>query len=301
MFSSKHYINIISLFIVTFAAAAYVLKYSILYSEYPWLITGAFIILFWIANILVERFIRIKYPPGEVKYPLVNILIIGSLTLITVFVIGIFEISFEYLHPAEFFINSVLSIVLIFLCETYLDKEKITLYYFLFGLLFGLMLFLRSIFILVFLIYSLYLFRHDLQKALILISLMIIGYFIFYLILGNLAPKAFMINNPFSIYPFLFSLPSWFYITIFVLVIYCGWIVSDLQELFFASGLILFLTALFSTILLMMNVGFEKTIIEDSMNFFYIAFSIPFFIMAIKDYKVDRFLGKILIEDQILD
>jgi hypothetical protein len=109
-----------------------------------------------------------------------------------------------------------------------------------------------------------------------------------YTLLFFLADKGYMVvatsqTNYYQI------IPVWIIISLFLLTLYAGWIVADLQEALFASGIILFLIYLLSFILLVSEFGWNKNEIDLSL----MIMAIPFLVLSIKEYKVDRFLGKV--------
>jgi hypothetical protein len=69
-----------------------------------------------------------------------------------------------------------------------------------------------------------------------------------------------------------------------------GWITADLQEVLFSSGIFLFAVYLLSFISKVAELGWNKNVIDFSL----LMVVIPFLVLAIKEYKVDRFLGKVL-------
>jgi len=92
--------------------------------------------------------------------------------------------------------------------------------------------------------------------------------------------ELFFLNSNFINSQFLF-LPLWLIIILLLITIYVGWMISDLQELLFSSGIILFIIISLSF--------FYQTF---DLSIYYLSF--PFLLLAIKEYEVDYYLGKIL-------
>jgi hypothetical protein len=72
--------------------------------------------------------------------------------------------------------------------------------------------------------------------------------------------------------------------------LYIGWIIADFQEVLLASGLVYFILFTISFLFKITQWGWNKEWIDLSL----MIFAVPFLVLSIKEYKVDRFLGKIL-------
>ena len=137
-------------------------------------------------------------------------------------------------------------------------------------------------------------FRNDLPR-LILFSVIAISVFLITLIPFVLWDKeSFFSNGPFAIQSFLAYIPMWNVVLILLVSIYLGWVVADLQEVFFACGVMLFIPVFLSMAYKIIQFGFYDAMINDIFDHSYYEFVIPFLILSIKDYKVDRFLGKVM-------
>jgi O-antigen/teichoic acid export membrane protein len=109
--------------------------------------------------------------------------------------------------------------------------------------------------------------------------------------------EAFLNNNPFLWQMELLNISSWSLIFFLAAAIICGWMISDLQEYFFVTGVIIFMIVLTCYFLSVFKFGLLEASQNGSLNLTYLVYSIPFLILSIKEYKVDRFLGKVLGED----
>jgi hypothetical protein len=85
-------------------------------------------------------------------------------------------------------------------------------------------------------------------------------------------------------------MPIWIVIILVIAAIYIGWIVSDLHEKFFTNGLILFSFFKLSVSVQVMQLGVSRSALDFSL----LIMAIPFLVLSINEYKVDKFLGKIL-------
>ena len=83
---------------------------------------------------------------------------------------------------------------------------------------------------------------------------------------------------------FYWDFPLLWIITLYLLSIYSGWMVADMQEVYFGSGVIIFL---WSLIFWLTNNNFGSISVVSFLS------SIPFFIFSFRKYKVDKFLGKV--------
>ncbi len=68
--------------------------------------------------------------------------------------------------------------------------------------------------------------------------------------------------------------------------------IADLQELFFSSGIILFLYLLIPSISKIIQLGFYRAV-NNELEFSALLAVVPFFLFSIKEYEVDKFLGKV--------
>jgi len=82
-------------------------------------------------------------------------------------------------------------------------------------------------------------------------------------------------------------------IVVFVFTVYAGWIVSNIHEIFFAVGLMLFLPVFISMVYAIFSVGFYNALVGDVFDLSYYVFCIPFLVMAICEYRVDKTLGRV--------
>ncbi|MFH1194619.1 MAG: hypothetical protein V1720_02830 [bacterium] len=148
------------------------------------------------------------------------------------------------------------------------------LYSSLFSVLCGFLIFMNNLFFIQLIIIFLFIYRYDLKRAGILILIGIVAAAIIYVIVEYPALS-------FSYFRNFYSVPVWVVIILTVLSILAGWMVSDLHELFFTIGFLIF-----AAFLILFFSGDEQTE--------YFTVCIPYLIASLQRYKVDKFLGKVL-------
>ncbi len=201
-------------------------------------------------------------------------------------------IYYEIIVRSELLANMMFIVFLLLIAEKYLSKHKTGIVLFPIALLYGLFLSTRGIVGVIYIIAVLYFFRNDLMKG-VYFSLIVINTFLLLIIPFFLWNSEIFINNgPFAIQ--MLYLPTGYLIFFFILSIYTGWIVSDFQELLFSSAIIIFMIVTLSFILTINETGFYSAFYQDRFDISYYIFTIPFFILSIKEYRVDKFLGKVM-------
>ncbi len=203
---------------------------------------------------------------------------------------------YEFVVRCELFFNVALVILLIHLSLKYLKIEKINITYIAFAIAFGVVLSTRSVVAIIYIIFLLYFFRQNLQKLFVFGTIMI---FTFALILMPFVLwdyLAFISNGPFAIQSQLSYIPFGIVVLFLLIAVYTGWSVRDIQEVYFGSGLLIFLIVIISYLIKIFEFGFYTAFFEDKIDLSYLVFTFPLFLLSIKEYKVDRYLGKILDE-----
>lgn len=147
-------------------------------------------------------------------------------------------------------------------------------YSFLFSVLCGFLIFMNNLFFIQIIILFLFVYRYDLKKAGLLIFTGIVATAIIYLVMHyNILSFTYFRN--------FYSLPIWIAIILSVLSILAGWMISDLHEVFFTIGFLIFIT-----FLILFICGDKRTE--------YFTVCIPYLVASLRRYKVDKFLGKVL-------
>jgi hypothetical protein len=173
--------------------------------------------------------------------------------------------------------GSILLIIIFFIVDKYLNPEKIDLFIVSFTFILS---FISYFFFFPFgfyLIFLLFFFRNNLKNLFVAIFLI----FLFDLII-----KYYMIGN-YSGEIFYWDFPFGWIILVYLLSIYTGWMVADMQEVYFSTGIIIFFWSLIFLI------SDNNTAFLNSTATASFLISIPFFLSSFRRYKVDKFLGKV--------
>jgi len=79
--------------------------------------------------------------------------------------------------------------------------------------------------------------------------------------------------------------------------LYAGWIVTTKQEVYFATGVIIFVLVCISFGISFFSTSFSKSVLNSGFDISYFIMPLPFLIMAIREYNVDRYLGRVYISE----
>lgn len=172
--------------------------------------------------------------------------------------------------------GSILLIIILLIVDKYLDPNKIDIFSISFTFALSFLSYLSFFPICFYLIFLLFFFRDNLKNLISVISSVLIFYFLIQLYtLGNYNADIFYWNIPLA----------WI-IILYIFTLYTGWMVADMQEVYFSTGIIIFF---WSLILWLSN---NHTSLDSSTAASFII-SIPFFLSSFRRYKVAKFLGKI--------
>ncbi|MEJ2616994.1 MAG: hypothetical protein P8Z35_18720, partial [Ignavibacteriaceae bacterium] len=216
-------------------------------------------------------------------------LIFNSVTvrekIIKLFLLLVSPLTFYGLFEASmYFLNAVILIALILLSDKYLNPQKVDKYFILFAIVFGLFFSVSIEVIAILIIYMLYFFRNNLRELSLFLEILLAVFLITIIPFIVWNPILFFINGPLNSF---LKMPWWEIILYLVIAVYIGWLVSDLQEIFFAAGILLIISSI-------INLPY----IHYSISGF--IFALPFLIFSIKDYRSEKFTGKILINENQL-
>lgn len=316
LFTKKHYINLISCVIIWISGAVFIYKifddptlkiffYSIIFpivliliertEEYykSFLTKNTLFLMMLIvtaAAILLYRLEYIGYP-SIVGFSILWLLIIyySQIVKTSLLQLAVFLLSpvlyIEMISFSGSFSLIMFVIVSIFISERFLDSNKLDWKFFLIAFLFGVTLSAERLVGLIYIIYVLYVFRNDFTKMIVFVAALLVAYEL----LNFLADKNYLTLMASETNHFTIHLPVWLWILLLIITLYVGWIVADLQEVLFTSGIILFSTWLLSFIFIVAGFGWNK----NGLDFSLLIMAIPFFVLSINEYKVDRFLGKV--------
>ena len=316
IFTRKHYINLISSLIVWLSGGMFILQYF----ENPIVKIIFYSIAFFLLIIIIERTEKF-YNSTLTKNALFLILLIltaaaillyrldyigypsiGGFTILWLIIIyysqnvkvSLIQLAVFVLSPILYselisfsgiFALSMLVVLSIFISERYLDNKKPDWKFFLIASLFGVTLSAEKIMILIYIIYVLYTFRNDFVKMSVFTAAVLAVYFL----LSFLTDRGYFTLLSSQSNYFQIHVPVWIWVILIIVTLYMGWIVADLQEVLLSSGIILFAVFLLTFFFSVTEVGWNLKFI----NFSLLLTAIPFFVLSIKDYKVDRFLGKV--------
>ena len=186
-------------------------------------------------------------------------------------------VYYEVVTGGDSLTNAVLIISIIFILDKFVNVDKVNIKFIFLSFLFGAFLCTRIIAVIPILLSVLFFFRNNFKNLLLFILLSLLVCFALIAPFIRWDYSSFTLFGPFA--GAITELPIWVYLVLFVILIYAGWMISDMQELFFVSGLVLFFIALL--IFLRGENYFDEMV-----------FGLPFFILSIKEYQVDNFLGK---------
>jgi len=258
-FLTKNHLFIIMLLVTAAAFLLYSLKY-INYSS----ITG--FAIFWLVVI---------YQTQNVKVELLQLAVfLLSPVLYT-----------EMISFSGLFTLVMLVIVSSFISERFLRNSKLDWKLFLVAFLFGATISIELLMGFIYLIFLLHLFRYEIIKGLVFV----LGMLAAYVLILFLADKGYLTITASQINYFQ-VLPIWIIILVLCVTLYIGWIAADLQEVLFASGVVLFFIFILTFLFRVSQFSWNKNEIDLS----FLVMAIPFLVLSIKEYKVDRFLGKVL-------
>lgn len=199
------------------------------------------------------------------------------LFIIAAIIIIAFNFQLIKSHPVLIINNlfgAILLIVVYYTSDKFLNADEFDLFIVSLTFILGFISYFSFFPLIYYIVFLLFFFRNNVLRFLIFISAIVAFYFLI---------QKFMLGIiNFEIFYWDFSV-IWV-IVLYILSIYTGWMVADIQEVYFGSGIIIFL---WSLIFWLTNNSFGDISIISLIT------SIPFFIFSIRKYKVDKFLGKV--------
>lgn len=200
---------------------------------------------------------------------------------------------YEVIVRSELTFNIGILILLTFLTYKFVAAEKLNGTFYLFSIIWGLALSTRMIAFAVLLIFLLFHFRQRLFNLYLFGSLAVLIFFLTNLPFFLWYPELFILDGPFAVQST--YMPFSIGMVFIIIMIITGWTLANLQELFFTTGIILLLLSSVSFIIAVLQFGFENVLFNSYFDIAYFIFSIPFFILSIKESRVDKYLGKVLV------
>lgn len=200
-------------------------------------------------------------------------------------------VSYEYLTRSELIFNMTLAVILISLTSDRKAREQKPVFHYVLAAAWGAVLATRISVGIPWVLFLLFFYRQDFKwlAGSAAVSLLTFAVIIAPFWLWN--PSVFLERGPFAIQ--MMYLPIWVYITAPVIILAAGWLVSTHQEVYFTAGMILFSLVLISLFSTLAEVGLEQAVLRDRFDISYFILPLPFFIMAIREYAVDRYLGRV--------
>ncbi len=190
-------------------------------------------------------------------------------------------IYYSLVVRCELTFNTTVLILIFYLFTQFNDPGKTNLNFYILSILAGFFLATRSVFVIPFIIFSLFHFRENF-KTLFLHYFVIAFVFLLLLLPFYLWDKtAFLANGPFAIQSKLSALPMWVVGIAILISIYAGWTVANFKQVLFVSGILLLLLPLISHLIKIADFGFHTAFFEDKIDLSYLEFSFVFFLLAI--------------------
>lgn len=199
---------------------------------------------------------------------------------------------YELIVKSEIFSNVMVFLILSYFIIKKADEEKWEPLFFITAIIAGLLLSTRLVIYPLLLILVLYKFRYNLIRA---SAFYLISAAVFFL---TLLPflfwnyQEFMLKGPFAVQSI--YLPPILMALIIIIAVYAGWSAANKNELYFGTGIVLFLAVTFSFLITVADAGLYQAIFNDRFDISYFNLCTPFFIAGMYEYRVDYFLGKLL-------
>jgi len=200
---------------------------------------------------------------------------------------------YEIAVRSELLTNTILVISLFFLAEQKLNEHKKNILYFVLALLFGFLLSTRLIAFVWLALFLFFFFRNNLKNGALFLSISFLVFLLSLLPFYLWDAQAFINKGPLAVQTI--YLPMCIFVVFPFIVFYIGWMIADFQELLFASGVLTFLLVSISFLMTIGDVGMSEAFFKSRFDISYYILSVPFFILALKEYRVDRFLGKVML------
>jgi len=293
MFSLKHYSNIFAILLIAISSGLVFFRFAFLYSDKPLV----FLILYLLS--LTAGVFAVDFAAGKIKLldaykqVVVIVYLICVLSAASLFIINngsgepILHMSNSYpVILQNYLVTGILYAALIFAATEIIDSEKINLLTIIIAVLFGAIHLLANALIIPSLIFGLYFFRNNLKNLFLFTALSLAVFTLLnYFLLENNSSFNSLAGAPLT------TIPLFWKIIVIVVSIYAGWSVASLNEVFITGAFFLCLISIISIVLLLQGSEFEKAILIGEP---FVVTLIPMAIFSLNDYKVDKFLGKVL-------
>ena len=176
------------------------------------------------------------------------------------------------------------------------SENKVTAGFIVSSVLFGFLLSTRLTVLPVLMILVLYKFRQNFKLIFYFLAISVLTFAATLLPFIIWNPELFFSRGPFSIQS-IYLHPAMMLI-ILLIAVYTGWAAANKYELFFGTGLVLFLAVMASMFSTVSVEGLYNSLFGDRFDISYFIFCVPYFLLGMYEYKVDYFLGKIMPVDE---
>jgi hypothetical protein len=270
MFTKAHYINNISL-ALTGAANSFIL--SAVFNHSSFLLP---VLYFLVYSALIMLAGNKLFPNNRHK---VRVLML------------VLSPSSYYLLFAEygFLVNIILVMLVVFFISKYTDNKKADVRFYLSAFLIGITLFVNFTLLQWYLLFLIFYYRASIPKIIIFgISVSAVMFALY--VSGIFTVES---AGPAGINSILFMLPIWLQILFLLITIYTGWMIADMQEVFFAGGVLTLIPA--AILIITKWEGLYTNTYIAILSLSYISFSLMLLMLSVKPYRTDRYLGKVMV------
>ncbi|MCC6550144.1 MAG: hypothetical protein IT279_08755 [Ignavibacteriaceae bacterium] len=200
-------------------------------------------------------------------------------------------VSYEYLTRSELIFNMTLAVFLISLTFDRRAGEQRKVFHYVLAAAWGAVLATRISIGIPWVLFLLFFYRQDFKWMITSAAVTLLAFVVIVTPFWIWNPSVFIERGPFAIQ--MMYLPFWVYIAAPMVILAAGWLVSNHQEVYFSAGMILFFLVLISFFSTLADEGLNQTVLRDRFDVSYFIMPLPFFIMALREYTVDRYLGRV--------
>ncbi|MBZ0201094.1 MAG: hypothetical protein K8H86_14575, partial [Ignavibacteriaceae bacterium] len=185
-----------------------------------------------------------------------------------------------------YFVIGILFTALFFIGSEWMESEKVNLMLILVAIILGALLHMANAFVIPSIIFLLYLFRSNLKNLFLFVLISAVSFFLLnYFLVEDNSSFLSLSGAPFTTIPLIWK------ISLIIISVYVGWSVSSLIEVYITASFFLFLMSVISIVLLLQSCDFNQAVLIGEPFW---ASLIPITLFSLSDYKVDRFLGKVM-------
>jgi len=293
MFSLNHYSNIFAILLIAISSGLVFFRFAFLNSDKPLV----FLILYLLS--LTAGVFAVDFAAGKIKLlnaykqVVVIVYLICVLSAAFLFIIKngsgepILHLSSSYpVILKNYLVTGILYAALIFVASEIINAEKMNWISIVITILLGALHLLANALIIPSIILGLYFFRNNLKNLLLFTALSLAAFTLL---------NYFLLENNSSLYTSagasLKSFPLIWKIILVIVSMYAGWAAASLDEVFISSAFFVFLISMISIVSHVQNLEFERAVLIGEP---FIVTLIPMALFSLIDYKVDKFLGKVL-------